>query len=123
MKNIFQDTFLGFKEGRLKRLRYFLYTLVSYTFLSIAFYSFISNPKSMSIIFVFILTLIIFMYLSILFLAKRFRDMGLPPLISSLVYWAFFFVLSYFSREDIYYAIAAIISLAICLSPSNSFAK
>lgn len=123
MKNIFQDTFLGFKEGRLKRLRYLLYTLVSYTFLIIAFYSFISNPKSMSIIFVFILTLIIFMYLSILFLAKRFRDMGLPPLISSLVYWAFFFVLSYFSREDIYYAIAAIISLAICLSPSNSFAK
>lgn len=123
MKKIFQDTFFGFKGGKLKRLRYFTYTLISYIFYIIAFLVFLSNPESTPITLAFLLIFIIFIYLNILFLSKRFRDMGLPPLTSSLVYWAFFFALWHFARVDIYYAIMAIISLAICLSPSDSFAK
>lgn len=123
MKNIIQNIFFGFKDGKLKRLRYFIYTLITYALFIIAFFVFLQNSESAPVILSFLLIFIIFIYLSVLFLVKRFRDMGLPPLISSLTYWVLTFALWHFSRDDIYYSIMGVISLAICLSPSNSFSK
>lgn len=119
MKNFF----FNFKSGKLKRLRYFLYSLVTYILHLTSFIAFIQNPQSTPIALTFILMTLIFIYLSVLLLVKRFRDMGLPPLISSIIYWVTFLTLMFVASNEIYYAVIGIVSLAICLSPSNSFSK